>query len=126
MWLRKHDESAMTLIEIMIVVLIIGLLVAVAVLLYTNATAGAKDKSCQANIKVISTAVEQYREKFNEYPPNGHAGVEALKAAGFLKSVPNDPHSGAGPYTINGSTGAVDTHPACGMLDTVHEYMKAM
>jgi prepilin-type N-terminal cleavage/methylation domain-containing protein len=55
----RKDEG-FTLVELMVVVLIIGILVAIAIPVFNSATATAKSRACFSNQRVIEGAVQQY------------------------------------------------------------------
>lgn len=85
--LRKNN-TGFTLVELMAVVLIIGILVAIAIPMYQSSSDDAKLKACKANIRTIASAVEQYKSANNGTTP---ANVPALVTAGFLKTNPSCP-----------------------------------
>jgi len=55
---RTEDNSGFTLVELMIVVLIIGILLSMAVPVFLNATELAHARTCQANQRIILSAVQ--------------------------------------------------------------------
>ena len=109
----KSVKRAFTLIEIMIVVLIIGILLAIAVPNFVRAREASRAKACTANLKQIDSAKEQWAMD-NRVSSGGAAPVMTtlVGSAGYIKSTPACPSSGT--YTIN----AVGTNPVCSVGGT--------
>jgi type IV pilus assembly protein PilA len=96
--LLKKNKSGFTLVELMAVVLIIGILVAIAIPMYQNSSENAKTKTCKANIRTIYSAFEQL--KANTATPGAPATDASLEP--YLKSMPTCPHGVVG-YVIGGN-----------------------
>lgn len=102
---RIRKNKGFTLVEIMIVVLIIGILMAIAVPNFIKARSNSQKSTCIANLKQIETAKEQWAME------NGQGSTATPTSANlspnYLKSYPACPT--AGTYTI----GDMSTRPAC-------------
>jgi competence protein ComGC len=60
---HRNVDEGWTLLEVMAVVLILGILVAIAVASYSLATERAKRVACQANQRALNTAVIVYEQE---------------------------------------------------------------
>src|SRR5688500_15348343 len=85
---RNKDDRGFTMIELLVVVVIIGVLVAIAVPVYLNYRQGAADKSAPSDVRGAISAVEQYyTENGNAYPAdatgdNEDGDVDLITLAG--------------------------------------------
>lgn len=103
----KKARHGFTLVEIMIVVLIIGILLAIAVPNFIKARESSRTKACVANLKQIDSAKEQWAmdNKAKDGDPVTDGALWA--AGGYIKSEPECPSGGD--YTV----GNVGTNPSC-------------
>lgn len=104
----RRGEKGFTLIEIMIVVLIIGILLAIAVPNFIKARETSRAKSCIANLKQIDAAKEQWAMDNKKTTGDTPAWADLVGADKYIKgNQPACPSGGT--YTI----GAVGTDPTC-------------
>jgi len=75
----KKDEG-FTLVELMVVVLIIGILVAIAIPVFNAASASARRSACISNLRTLDGAVEQWKAASPTNDP-GTWDIVAAKAA---------------------------------------------
>lgn len=67
----KRARSAFTLVELLVVIAIIGVLVAITVPSVMAVRVSMLHKAVKYEVDAFATAVEQYRTKYGEYPPDG-------------------------------------------------------
>jgi len=108
-------RRAFSLVELIVVVVIIGILAAIAIPRFSRGAAGAGDSSVRANLSVLRNAIELYYYEHGEYPgqkgdgTNG-AGTEAAFIAQLtqyttdegLVSATKDATYRFGPYLRTG------------------------
>ena len=104
------NKKGFTLIEIMIVVLIIGILLAIAVPNFVTARETSRTKSCIANLKQIDAAKEQWAMDLKKSTTD--TPVIGDLSPAYIKSEPACPSNGA--YTI----GNMETAPVCSIGGT--------
>lgn len=132
---RAQDQKGFTLVELMVVVVILGILVAIAVPLYNAQTEKAKTTTCQANQRIIESAIVQWSmdmdpddmdpDNENNDIPNLDNLLDNLVDGGYLQSKPkcpsnNDP-SNNDTYEIVQPAGSVTWSVTCTEEDDHNE-----
>lgn len=113
---RMKNQKGFTLVELMVVVVIIGILVAIAVPVYNDITTTAKEKACEANKRTIQGAVSMYYAKHGDYPKDvGVLAGEGDNGEGdneegdkYLEEIPKCPSDGV--YDIQDGTVTCNVH----------------
>jgi prepilin-type N-terminal cleavage/methylation domain-containing protein len=103
--MNRRRERGFTLVEIMIVVLIIGILLAIAVPNFMNARERSRANACRSNLRQIQAAKEQWAMANNQGPTATPAGQTLCPTLFSMR--PTCPSGGT--YTI----GNMSTNPTC-------------
>ena len=105
--MRAQVRKAFTLVEILIVVVILGILAAIVVPQFTNATQDAQAGNIQTQLDTLNNQIELFRARNNAYPNSGTlTGYDWLEMInqGYLKSPPKNPYNGSSTVADLGSS----------------------
>lgn len=91
--MRNRMKKAFTLVEILIVVVILGILAAIVIPQFTNASEDAKDSAVRSQLQTIRNQIELYRVRNNgNTPPSLDAGTFlSLISDDYLRTAPVNP-----------------------------------
>jgi len=107
---------AFTLVEILIVVIVLGILAAIVVPQFSDASTDAKDNSLKTNLQIIRGQIELYKMQHNTLPvvatfgdqltqyTDSSGGTSATKDAThiygpYLQTIPNNPFTATNDVT---------------------------
>ncbi len=94
-----RTRKGFTLVEILIVVVILGILAAIVIPQFTNASTEAKGANLKSNLQTVRAQLELYKLRNNDTPPTLANFVTAMtvkdaNGMSYLPSVPLNPFTG--------------------------------
>ncbi|MBY0562956.1 MAG: type II secretion system major pseudopilin GspG [Hyphomonadaceae bacterium] len=118
---RLHREAGVTLVEMMVVIVIIGLVTAIVVINVLPAQDTARIEKARADIRLIEQALELYRLDYARYPsmdlglqalvePPQEGAQAAVQRESYIRRLPNDPWGRPYEYVIPGEHGPFDVY----------------
>lgn len=120
---RNARASGFTLIELLIVVAILGIMAAIVVPRFSDASAQAKNESQRAQLQQVRRQIELYRLDYAGALPDLTGGWEPMTEAGLYNGKKVGPYFQSIPRnSINGRTNVVDgsgagpAGSACGFM----------
>ena len=103
---RSQADEGFTLVELLVVMLILGLLAAIAIPAFFNQTNKAKDAAAKSDAKTAQTAMETFRVDHN----GSYSGATNTDLANIEQTLAPDIASGAkNALTVEASAGTADT-----------------
>lgn len=84
---RAQRDAGFTLLELMIVMVVIGILAAIAIPSYTNNVRHAKEAVLREDLRTMRSAIDAYTVDKQKAPQQ----LEDVVEAGYLKVMPVDP-----------------------------------
>lgn len=80
-------QPGFTLIELLVVMMIIVVLAATGLALYTNSVKNAKEAALRQNLFLMREALDQYYADRDKYPPS----LDTLVEEKYIRGIPKDP-----------------------------------
>ena len=115
---QRLNQKGFTLVELMVVIAILGVLAAIAIPKFGDATATANTAKIQADLRTMDAAIVMYQAQNGKDPED----LDALKGAGLLVDVPSPP---TGQCFIVGKDGPQEV-PGDYDVDTVDDTLRAV
>ena len=100
---QRHE--GFTLIELMIVMVVIGLLAAIAIPSYTNNVRNAKEAVLREDLRTMRGAIDSYTIDKQKAPQS----LDDLVQSGYLKSMPVDPFTKRSDTWVPGQSDTLST-----------------
>jgi len=119
---RLPKDAGVTLVEMMVVIVIIGLVTAIVVINVLPSQDTARIEKARADIRVIEQALELYRLDYSRYPameygldallnpPEQEGQTAGVQREAYIRRLPDDPWGRPYEYVIPGEHGVFDVY----------------
>jgi general secretion pathway protein G len=87
---RRGASAGFTFIEMVMVMVVMGILLAIAVPIYNAQVLSSKEAVLKHNLAIIRERLDQFKADRNKYP----ASLAELVETGYLRELPEDPMTG--------------------------------
>jgi general secretion pathway protein G len=120
----RSSESGFTLMELMIVMMIIGILSAIAAPIFLRTVNKAREAVLREDLHTMRDAIDRYTVDKEKAPQS----LDDLVQAGYLKSIPVDPITSRSDTWITGQSQDMTsiTEMSEGGIDDVHSGAQAV
>jgi len=113
---KKRGYKGFTLVELVVVLVILGVLVALAVPRFTASASKAKETTFCSNVRTIKSQLELYKMTTGNYPitatttenPNSYTFSQFLNDPNYFESTPINPYTGTA-FKVNDTGTKVGT-----------------
>ena len=108
--MKTKRNGGFTLVEILIVVVILGILAAIVIPQFTQASTEARESSLASNLQTMRSQIELYKIQHNDNPPAfATFAADMTVAAGglgpYLQSIPVNPFTQTNTLDNTGTAG---------------------
>lgn len=107
-------KSGFTLVEILIVVVILGILAAIVIPQFTNASSEAKLSNLKSNLQAVRAQIELYKIRNEDHSPtvasfeSDMTTRDANMNGPYLQCIPENPYTNTNTVATWNSAGATD------------------
>ncbi len=113
-------KSGFTLVEILIVVIILGILAAIVIPQFTNASQDARESSLLSQLQTLRSQIELYKLQHKDKLPNlvnadGILSVASDAFGPYMQSAPTNPVNGLS-NVVDGDSALVAAAADCGFI----------